>query len=195
MKKSFLVLLVLLTLTGCKKNLKEYSNPLVESLPLASLKGYVDVPSSSNLVKKGDYEIADRLAENQGDFVLYFGFPKCPFCFDFFPVFYEVADSYQVPVVYLNVAAIDESMGGNGASEYDPYFIIFMERYDVYLDYNENGEKELFMPFVLFIKQGEVVYSHIGTVDNHDAHVEPLSDAQKDKLKKILEKGFAKLLS
>jgi len=195
MKRFLITLLVLMVITGCKKELKPYANSVVDDLTVATLTGYRNVPARSDYVKQGDFVVADKLHQNGGSFILYLGFPKCPYCFDFFPVLFEVVEKYEVPIVYLNILEIQNNLGGYENTINDKFFNKFMETYDNYLEYNEDGEKDIEFPFILFVKEGKVIFTHIGTVSNHDAHQEPLTEAQREKLYKIIDKAFIKFLT
>lgn len=189
MKKILLILLcVLCAACGIKPDNtpKTYRNSTVENLPVADISKYPRLPSSDALVKSGDFEIVNQLYEEGGAFVFYIGGSFCPFCLDMLPVLYETVGEYKIPIVY-----IDAELVAMNTSAYDT----FMVTYDRYLELNDEGEKELFIPFVVMVNNKKVVYDNIGTIETHDAHERGLNDEEITKIKNKLRKALEKLLS
>lgn len=86
----------------------------------------------------------------QGTGIVYLGFPSCPWC--------------QKYAIYLNEVAMDNNV------EIINYFDIYQDRKDNteyyqeivsilkdYLPNDENGEKRVFVPCVVFVKFGKIV--------------------------------------
>ena len=54
---------------------------------------------------------------------------------------------------------------------------------------DENGDTQLYIPFVVYIRNGTVVDAHVSTLDDDDPEFE-LTEEQKGKLKQIYYSGF-----
>ena len=192
MRKFLVIGLCLLVLSGCDKKpdvLKPYVDPLVEFMPVADISGYKNMPNTSNLVKKGSLEIINQLYKEKRDFVFYIGHDYCAWCMDLFPVLMDVINEYDLTVIYVN----DAEEFDKGIFESN-IFSSFIDNFYDYLEYDENYEKELYVPFVVFVREGKVIFSNIGTVDNHDAYEQPLSKAQTKKLTNRLSNACIKFL-
>ena len=109
------------------------------------------------------------------------------------PVLYEVTQEYQVPIVYIN--AEEEIPFKNGKPVLSEDYHEFVALFNAYLEYNENGEKDLYWPFTVFVKDHSVIYSNIRTVGSHYAPKRPLNEKETEKIKESLRKAYEKLLS
>ena len=189
MKKLLLIMLCFMTIAACGKqgsDLQAYSNPTVEELPLADISKYANSPDTDALVRSGDFEIVNKLYEEGGDFVFYIGATFCPYCLDMFPVLFESAGEYKVPFIYIDAQSV---------SSETPAGEEFMKIFDKYLEYNEDNVKDLFIPFVVMVKNKKVLYNNIGTIETHDAHERGLNDDEIIKIKAKLGKAFERLLT
>ena len=60
-----------------------------------------------------------------------------------------------------------------------------------FMEKDDDGEYQLYVPFVVVVKDGKAVSGHIGTVDGHDAHERSMTDKEKQELKKLYEDMFS----
>lgn len=60
-----------------------------------------------------------------------------------------------------------------------------------FMEKDDEGEYQLYVPFVVVVKDGKAVSGHIGTVDGHDAHERSMTDKEKQELKKLYEDMFS----
>lgn len=181
---------------------KEEYETLNGKLNAAGTKVYSDLKlSKTNTVKYGSEEAIIDLIKN-GTGVVYFGFPTCPWCRTMVPVLLELAEEENVLVHYLNISGIrssyvleeDETKAKLEYVGTDNYYIL-LELLDSYLeDYTltnkagekiKTGEKRLFAPTVVFVKEGEIVGVHVGTVDSQEDPYVALTKEQKSELKNI----------
>ena len=58
---------------------------------------------------------------------------------------------------------------------------------------DNEGEYQIYVPFVIVIKDGKVVSGHIGTVEGHDAHERKMNDQEKQDLQDIYTEMFEQL--
>ena len=188
MKKILLVLMTLFMLIGCSSKPKElttYENAKISGLSMADLSGYKQMDPSSNWVKTGSMKLINELLDANDSFIAFFGYTGCTYCQDLLPVLNAVVTDYKVPVVYDDVTKDDF-----GGDEYNK----IITRLDAFLKENEEGKKELYVPFVIIVKNGKVVYTHLGTISSHDAHQRPLNEDETKKIKADLISGIEMLL-
>jgi len=164
--------------------------------------------SEINPIKYSSYdEILDILKNKTG--IIYFGFPECPWCRNAVPVLIDVAKDNNVEnIYYLNIKnerdsyvvennellyATDEK--GNEIKGSKGYFKI-LNALDEYLnDYTivyedktyEVGEKRLYAPTFVFVKEGEVIGLHVSTVESHTDSNKDLTKKQYNELYGIFE--------
>lgn len=145
----------------------------------------------------------------RGTGIIYFGFPNCPWCRTAVPILTEVAEEKNIVINYLNILDIRSSyMLENETKAKMKYvgtdnYYIFLELLDSYLDdYSltnksgekiKTGEKRLLAPTVVFVKDGEILGFHVGTIESQkDAYLE-LTKEQKEELKNIYLENINKI--
>ena len=131
--------------------------------------------------------------------VLYFGFPGCPWCQAGIPVLHEAINVTDVPVFYVSRRHAlregiwnewDEQMANWLNEQVDLQWIYTTPATDATDEERENFVPEpirpnIFVPFVVHIRNGVVVNSHRGTFEGHARMEEvegrptyPFTDAQ-----------------
>lgn len=159
--------------------------------------------AKDNPMEYVDYTRIKQLLTN-GTGVIYFGFPECPWCRNLIPTLIDTANEMNVKnILYFNnkaerdIKSLDES--GNiitkteGSDDYYELLELMEGHTSVYDGLNDESIKRLYFPTVVFVKDGEIVGFHEGTVDSQeDASVYVDAEQQKE-LKKILKENFEKL--
>lgn len=170
---------------------------------------YVELKiNSNNPIKYASYDKLLEVIEN-GTGIIYLGFPECPWCRSALPVLLDAAKDTEVEVIYyMNIKnsrdsyviqdgeltyALDENgkeiKGEKGyfkllkalEKHLSDYKISFEEKlYDV-------GEKRLYAPSVIFVRDGEVLGIHVATVESHTNPNKKLTTKQYDELYSIYE--------
>lgn len=163
----------------------------------------VTIPNNNNMVYSTEEEVVDIIKNGTG--VIYFGYPECPWCRNAVPVLIDAANETSLDkIYYLNAKDIRDTKildaDGNivtkkkGTKGY--YEIV--ESLDKYLDSYDGLEdesiKRLYVPTVVFIKDGVVVAIHVDTVESQEDPYTPLNDEQKKELKEIYLSGIHKVL-
>lgn len=132
------------------------------------------------------FEQAIELFENGEDGLLYFGFPKCPWCQEVVPLLEKAAQDKGIQVLYVQTR--DEDRNLLYTSQQKERIIPYLQDY---IRDNDQGEPTLYVPLIVAIKDGKVAAGHQGTVDDHDARIETMSEQQRQEvlsdLKKITE--------
>lgn len=175
----------------------------------SSNKTYPEVTISDN--NKFHYatetEILDILNGQTG--VIYFGFQTCPWCRNMVSILDEVSLSYSTDkIYYYNIKDIRSTITVNDNNELDvqkgtDFYYQLLEKLDSSLeDYTvtdkkdktiKTGEKRLYAPTVIFVKNGEVVAFVEGTVDSQKDPYVALTETQKNELISKYQDGFNKL--
>lgn len=161
---------------------------------------------SDNMIKYIGLEEAIDIIKNDTG-VIYFGYPSCPWCRNAVPVLLDAASSTSLDTIYYvnaynirDVKEIDDD--GNivttneGDRLYDDLLGVLDDILDPYTITDDNGEvidlgeKRLYVPMVLFVKNGEVVSYHLSTVDSQEDPSISLNDSQRDELYNIYLDGI-----
>lgn len=109
---------------------------------------YTKVPMDNVFVYKTEEEIINFLETGTG--IVYLGFPECPWCQSYVVYLNEVAkDSGIEKIYYLNVKDIRT----NNTPNYQKIVSLLS---DILPD-DENGNKKVYVPQVVFVKKGNVV--------------------------------------
>lgn len=164
--------------------------------------------NSNNPIKYSDYdELIDVIKNKTG--IIYLGFPECPWCRSALPVLLDVAKDNNIDTIYyLNIKnerdsyviedgkltyALDDD--GNEIKGTEGYFKL-LEALDEHLsDYVINfddkdyevGEKRIYAPSVIFVRDGEVLGIHVSTVTSHESGWDNLTEEQYEELYSIYE--------
>lgn len=181
MKKVLMMmtLLLVMTLSACESETPD-PQPSQDSDPNACVVGEdceseIETPASELM----DWEIipfADSLDYVDGTAILFYSFDDCPYCKEAIPVLDEIVKDGDIKIYYVHT---ERSQREAGDPDYDRIYGYFKDVIEA------DGEDAIYMPSVFFIKDGEVVGYHVGTVDGHDPSVALMSDDQKAKLHDI----------
>ena len=109
---------------------------------------YTKVPMDNVFVYKSETEIIDILENGSG--IIYLGFPECPWCQSYVVYLNEVArDNGIENIYYLNI----KEMRANNTENYQKIVSLI----DSLLSVDENGNKRIYVPQVVFVKKGEII--------------------------------------
>lgn len=206
MKKKLLVfLIVALLFTGCSNNEKKYSNDEIKfKEEYEKLNGdisksgkeypIVSIPENNKIVYATYDEIEDVIKNKDG--IIYFGFPECPWCRNMIPLLIDAVNELGIDkIYYFNALDIrDEKKlddNGNvvvvkeGTKEYKKLLQLLHGYISVYSGLNDDTIERLYFPTVVFVKDGKIIGSHIGTLDSQKNPYKELSKKEKQELKDI----------
>jgi len=151
--------------------------------------------SEENPIVYSSLKDIKRILQN-GTGVIYFGFKECPWCRTAVPVLLNAAKEAGVNRIYYfndfsirDIKQKDEITGEiittqEGSKEYYELLKILGEHASIYSGLEDDTIKRLYAPTVVFVKSGEILGVHVGTIDSQvDAYVE-LTDEQYKELKK-----------
>ena len=158
----------------------------------------VTLDDNNKFVYSNTNEIIETLKNGTG--IIYFGFPQCPWCRNSVNVLnYLNVDK----ILYLDVLNLRDSYEvKNGSLEKtkEPgkgYYEILSLLDEVLDDYElvdngvayKTGEKRLYVPLVVGVKEGKIVGYHVDTVtlDNDQTPYDLLTKKQQEELKEIYD--------
>ena len=129
-----------------------------------------------------------ELMEKKETFVTYIGYQDCNMCNQAMPILNEIAGNNDSYVYYINTNDENDFV----SSRAEIAILKFGEYLDGYLEVDKEGYPELYVPFVIFAKDGKVVMAHDG-VPTDGGFDGALNEEQANKLRSIYEEGFAKI--
>jgi len=109
---------------------------------------YTEVDKENVFVYRSIEEIIKILENGTG--IVYLGFPECPWCQTYVKYLNEVAKDLAVDKIYYYDILEDRK---DNTEEYQKVVEILKD----YLQYDEEGNKRVYVPSVISIKKGEIV--------------------------------------
>ena len=167
---------------------------------------YLEVEiDDENVIHYSSYEEVFSILEGKSG-VIYFGFPECPWCRNLVPVLLEAAtDAGLDTLYYLNNRSDrdQKSLNDNGKvvvekDGTEEYYQLVEKLNSVLGEYeglNDDSIKRLYFPTVVFVKDGKIVDSHIGTLDSQEDPNVSLTDDQHQELLELLTSKMLKVIS
>jgi len=161
----------------------------------------VEISEDNPIVYIDIKEALDLLKSDQA--IIYVGANWCPHCRNSVPVLLDVAKQFELDKVYYleldDTKSQYEWQDGqavktkDGTEEYYALLGVLADRLNDYTIKDEagnaqpTGEKRIYMPYVLAVKDGQVVGDFVGDVSDEDLEegqtkYDPLTDAQYTKL-------------
>ena len=164
--------------------------------------------SKNNPIKYSNYdEIIDVIKNGTG--IIYLGFPECPWCRTAVPVLLDVAKDNKIDkIYYLNIKderdsyviedgklALALNDNGEEIKGTEGYFKLLDALKDNLSDYiisyedktYEVGEKRIYAPSVIFVKDGKVLGIQVSTVEGQTDPFKNLTEEQYEELYSIYE--------
>ena len=201
-KLLFLIVLVF-TFTGCNKETMytdyevKFKNEYESLNGKANEKGEeyknVSIDDDNNVTYIDENKVIDILENGTG--VIYFGFPECPWCRNAVPVLISAADEVGMDIYYFNALSIrdvkeldeygDIITTKEGTKEYYKIIELLGDNADTYSGLDDESEKRLYFPTVVFVRDGEILGLHSGTVDSQEDPYVDLDENQTEELLNI----------
>ncbi len=144
MKKKLLLIIPIifaLLLVGCDKE-------EIETDSQKFAKEYTQVTDDNYFVYRNSEEIIKILEHGTG--VVYIGFPECPWCQAYVPMLNEVADIEGLEKIYYYNILNDRK---NNTEDYKKIVSLL----DEYLQYDDEGNKRVYVPAVIVVSEGEII--------------------------------------
>ena len=213
--KYLLLFAIIICLTGCfnsKEALefkKEYESLNGKTNSSGKKHRTISIDKNNPYIKITQKDIVKKI-ENKETFYLYIGDPKCPWCRSALPALLEASEDAGINTIYyLNIKEerdtkkidsngkiIDVKKGSSG---YNKLLEVLNDYLDDYTLKDDNGnevkvgEKRIYVPLVVFVKEGKVLGIHSDTVASQKDPYQGLNDKQKEELKLIYYKQMIKI--
>ncbi len=175
----------------------------------------VDIDIKNNVKYSTFDEIIDVIENKTG--VIYLGFPECPWCRNLVPVLLEAAKNTDVEeIYYINIkeerdsyVVVDNKLSyqldeNNNEIKGSAGYLKLLKVLDEYLDdyvieingeKYETGEKRIYAPTVIFVRDGEILDFHVSTVPQQSDPYIKLTDEEHKELLEIFEESMNSLKS
>ena len=217
--KLFVIIIGVLLISACgtkesktndaKKFKEEYES--LNGGVSSSGKDYLEVEiDEDNKVKYSSIKDIIKVLES-GTGVIYLGYPECPWCRNVVPVLMRASNNTGIEnVYYLNMHDVRDKMevDSNGnvvtVEEGKEGYKDLLEKLDSILsEYTvkdddgkeyDTGEKRIFVPTVIFVKNGKILDYHMDTVESPTDPYVGLNEDQEMELYDIYVKGIHKIL-
>lgn len=219
MRKYILAVITMLALSGCTPATKPVT-PEVEEVDHsedgAMFKNEYEEVNGQSTSNGKEYLTLDIPEENamryatledvmtlldEGTGVIYFGFPTCPWCRNVVPVLLETAKEDGVETIYyFNASEYRDERRLNELGEieiiqeakegYGELLNAFGEHASVYEGLGDETLKRLYFPTIVFVKEGQIIAFHEGSVSTQIDPFIPLEEEQVEELKKMFHAGM-----
>lgn len=140
------------------------------------------------------YEEVEKILEGTG--IIYLGYPECPWCRNLVPLLEKASKKIGIEKIYYinmkeernllkleNGEIITEKEGSQG---YNALVERLKDILPVYENLEDEEVKRIYVPYVLFVKEGKVVDTHTGTLDEQANPYISLTEEESTKLLNIL---------
>lgn len=131
----------------------------------------VNIPTTNNVKYLKNKNILKMLKQETG--IFYFGYSSCPWCRNVVESLVEVAVENDLPIYYIDSKHLEKET----SEQIINYLSYYLRETD--------GKKRLYVPDVYFVKKGQIIDHHIGSIDEQTNPFEKLTGKDKEKLKKI----------
>lgn len=215
----FIVMIISIMVVGClgeEASREENSNKFKEEYEslndkkASNDKTYfkLEIPED-NPIKYSNAEEIVNIIEN-GSGVIYFGYPECPWCRSAVPALLTAAKEANIETIYYmnlkeerDVKTVDQDGNIITEKEASDDYKKILKALDQYLDdytiedvkgnkINTNT-KRIYVPLVVFVKDGQVVGIHADTVESQTDPYQGLNEKQEEELTLIYLKFMNKI--
>lgn len=220
MKKILYGLLIVISLfliTGCGKETdaekfkREYESLNGKTIENTKYEYPTVEISKDNAIKYSSYdEVLDLLTDGTG--VIYLGYETCPWCRSAVPVLLDAADAVGMEkILYINMKNERDQIkvkedgtleviyeGTEGYKKLLTRLDPILDEYtleDLHGNTVSANEKRIFVPIVIFVREGEIVSYHIDTVPSQTNPFEALNEEQVNELMDIYINNMHKVLN
>lgn len=162
----------------------------------------VNIPNDNKIVYS-NYDQIFEVLDDTG--VIYFGYPKCPWCRNAVPVLLEAAEEVGINQIYYLNNETDRDTKvlkdgkviteKEGSDNYNKLLEKLGDKVSTYEGLEDESIKRLYFPTVVVVKDGEITDYIEGTVDSQKDPYTPLTKTQRQELKDKYIEAMRNLLS
>ena len=157
----------------------------------------INIKEDNNIIYASSDEIKEVLNTTG---IIYFGFEQCPWCRNAITTLIDTVSSEEAGNIYYynlvkerNTLELKDNKvveTKKGTDFYNYLLNKLGDKASIYNTLNDDSYKRIYMPTVLFIKDGEIVYMHESTVASQmDPNIE-MTKEQKKELSNIYLRGI-----
>lgn len=164
----------------------------------------IEIPSDNPFIYKSAKDIVKAI-DNKKTFLVYFGFPTCPWCRSILPTLINVLkDNGVEEIYYVNIKDIRDELELNSKDEVkvktegsEDYKELLEKLDEVLEDYTlkdkkdkdvKTGEKRIYAPNIVAVVDGKAIKLTTGISDKQDDPYMELTDEIKKDMKESIEK-------
>lgn len=185
-----------------KEEHEALNNQIIEGMTKEYLS--ISIPKDNPIKYSNFSEVFDIIKEGTG--VIYFGFPECPWCRNIVPILLDAAKEVGIDkIYYLNARedrdqkSLDENgnivVDNEGTKEYQELISLLYDSLSSYNGLGDDTIKRLYFPTVVFVKDGNVLSVHEGSVESQQDPYIALTKDQSDELKSTYEKMIKNIIA
>lgn len=159
-KKILAVIAAALLFAGCSAE-----------IPQEEKQGFMDAYTElgeTDVFYEGTHESVEKMLAH-GTGIICFSFPECPWCQKYVPLLNEAAQDTGVSILYYDIYTDKE----NDREWYDSIAAEIEEKDSSISRYDNDGNLLIYMPLVLFVKEGEIIGYDDETCDLSSDEVSP----------------------
>ena len=163
--------------------------------------------TNEKVIKYSSYEeIFEVLKTGTG--VIYLGYPECPWCRNLVPIMLSAAAEAELETIYyLNIKEdrdllmldsngeiIVEKEGNKKYFQLVEVLSDILEEYiltDIDGNTVDTGNKRIFVPLLVYVKDGKILGHHLGTLEDQEDPFIELTDRQQEELLMDLINNFS----
>lgn len=166
MLKKILITFSLILLSACTST--------KETASYVDMNDYEGFEGENTVFVASDVEDFLTRYENKETFIAYFGFSSCPWCNQIIQMLHDTAKVYDTDIYYIDTRANDEE-----SNLEIPNYEDLVDAVGEYFDYDNDGLRHLYTPFVFFIEDGEVKETVTTIKEEDDSDVVDLEKEQE----------------
>ena len=161
----------------------------------------INIDEDNPVVYKSSKEIVEILDNGTG--IIYLGFSKCPWCRNAIQVLIDAAEESELDELYYldiydmrNELALEDGKiitKKEGTTDYLKMVELLNDFLSPYDGLEDESIKRIYAPTVVFVKDGNILGIHEGTVESHTNAKESLNETQYSELKNIYLDGISKV--
>lgn len=211
MKKVVILVLFLCLITGCTEKgektdamkFKEEYEKLNGQKQEKGVYSTITIPEDNAIIYSNVGEILSLLENGTG--IIYFGYPECPWCRSAIGPLLNSANMVGIDHIYYVNAKdmrdqkhLDENgnivIDKKGTEEYEDLLKALDIVLPSYKGLKDDTTKRLYVPSVVFVKEGQIVKYHEGTVESQTDPNILLTEKEEKELVKIYSDAMHKVL-
>ena len=150
--------------------------PLEDTYALADMSGYACAEGYEAPYHFVDMTVNDVVAEMEAgsSFILFCSYKDCPWCNAILNPLNDILTERDIYAAYIDTRKDPSWKSNTDIDDYDTFVEVFGSQ----LKNDESGQPHLYVPHTFFIKDGVLISSRQGTVEDQKEPSDPLTEEQ-----------------